>query len=246
MARAGTPDQREKAMTKPITPVTKSTTTMTKPIMTKPAPSGRKPTRDEITLWSAVVHDVVPFHPDPTAVTAVTTARTTATSVDAVSMTATPPLPSAPLSPTLLPRPTQNIRLALPPLKPGGGSGIDRSTNERLRRGRMAIEARLDLHGLTQSAAHDAVDRFLYNSQRNGRRCVLVITGKGPVDQGGGILRSAVPRWLAEPGLRSLIVAIHHAQPRDGGDGALYLLLKRRRDVNGGAPSPDCQQGADY
>lgn len=125
----------------------------------------------------------------------------------------------------------------LPALVTGVPMGIDRRTDERLRRGQRAIDARLDLHGLSQAAAHHALSEFIYASHRSGRRCLLVITGKGSSKgtgresggQGGGILRAAVPRWVAEPGLRSLIVALHHAQPRDGGEGALYILLRRRR-----------------
>jgi DNA-nicking Smr family endonuclease len=104
-------------------------------------------------------------------------------------------------------------------------AGIDRATAERLKRGRLAIEARLDLHGLTQDEAHRAVAGFVGGSRAGGLRCVLVITGRGAV--GGGILRQAVPRWLDEPGLRRHLLAIAPAQPRDGGAGALYLLLRR-------------------
>ena len=129
-----------------------------------------------------------------------------------------PPLPAAPSS-----------RTRLPPLEPGRSAGLDRRSDDRLRRGQMAIEARIDLHGLTQSSAYDALAHFIAVSQAIGRRCVLVITGKGPVSQGGGVLRTMVPRWLAEPSLRRRILALHRAQPRDGGDGALYVLLKRKR-----------------
>ena len=106
--------------------------------------------------------------------------------------------------------------------------GIDRANAERLKRGRHDIEARLDLHGLTQSEAHRALSGFVMDSQLAGRRCVLVITGRGRL--GGGILRAAVPRWLAEPGLRRHLLGIAPAQPHHGGGGALYLLLRRNRE----------------
>ena len=94
----------------------------------------------------------------------------------------------------------------------------------------MAIEARLDLHGMTQSQAHDRVFRFLEAARNNGLRTVLVITGKGLRRDGQiGVLRSAVPRWLNEPPLRDWIMAFDHAAPRDGGEGALYILLRRRK-----------------
>jgi Smr domain len=104
-------------------------------------------------------------------------------------------------------------------------SGIDRANAERLKRGRHPIEARLDLHGMTQAEAHDALAAFINTSRYAGRRCVLVITGRGE----SGVLKRAVPRWLDEPGLRPQILAIAPAQPRDGGPGALYLLLRRHR-----------------
>ncbi|HEY1796810.1 MAG TPA: Smr/MutS family protein [Stellaceae bacterium] len=108
-------------------------------------------------------------------------------------------------------------------------AGIDRATAERLKRGKLVIEARLDLHGLTQAEAHRALAGFVGGSRANGLRCVLVITGRGAV--GGGILRQAVPRWLDEPGLRRHLLAIAPAQSRDGGAGALYLLLRRSEVV---------------
>lgn len=92
----------------------------------------------------------------------------------------------------------------------------------------MAIEGSLDLHGLTQDAAHTALWRFITGSAEQGRRCVLVITGKGNRD-GIGVLRLQVPRWLNESTLRPLVLAFVGARPQHGGDGALYVLLKRRR-----------------
>jgi DNA-nicking Smr family endonuclease len=107
-------------------------------------------------------------------------------------------------------------------------AGLDRASAERLKRGRYPVEGRLDLHGMTQAEAHRALAGFVRISQTIGRRCVLVITGHGRAS--GGVLKTAVPRWLAEPDLRAGILAIAAAQPRDGGSGALYLLLRRVRD----------------
>lgn len=116
--------------------------------------------------------------------------------------------------------------------------GLDRRNAERLRKGQMAIDARLDLHGMTQAEAHTALGRFLADSAKAGRRCLLVITGKGstkPNDDAvipgrAGVLRDAVPRWLAEPANRALVVAVQQAAPQHGGGGALYVLLRRKRD----------------
>ena len=108
-------------------------------------------------------------------------------------------------------------------------SGIDRASAERLKRGLHQIEGRLDLHGMTQAEAHRAIAGFIHQSRDAGRRCVLVITGRGFGPTGPGILKLAVPRWLEEAGLRRHILAVAPAQPRDGGAGALYLLLRRHR-----------------
>lgn len=118
-----------------------------------------------------------------------------------------------------------------PDLALDGGAGLDKRTAQRLARGQLAIEARLDLHGLTQSEAHARLAGFIRRAVASGKRCVLVITGKGAKPGGEtGVLRQAVPRWLNEPALRRDIVTLRHAQPKDGGTGALYVLLRRERD----------------
>lgn len=108
-------------------------------------------------------------------------------------------------------------------------AGIDRANAERLKRGRHPIEARLDLHGLTQAEAHRELVAFVDSCYRAGHRCVLVITGRGLGPDGPGVLKNAVPRWLAEAGLQRRILAVAGAQPRHGGAGAHYLLLRRQR-----------------
>ena len=106
---------------------------------------------------------------------------------------------------------------------------IDRRTAERLRRGQIPIEATLDLHGFTQDEAFVAIQTFLAESVHAGRRCVLVITGKGTARDGGGVLRSAVPRWLTEGIYHEHLIGIAVAYPQHGGEGALYVLLRRQR-----------------
>lgn len=146
------------------------------------------------------------------------------------------PVPSAP--PRALPQPAalpqRAAPVALPRLPPpelahGNVAGIDKRTAERMRRGQMPIEARIDLHGMTQDDAHNALNGFVARSHALGRRCLLVITGKGSRDVGTGVLRKNVPHWLNQRGLRERILAFSYAQPRDGGEGALYVLLKRLR-----------------
>jgi DNA-nicking Smr family endonuclease len=106
--------------------------------------------------------------------------------------------------------------------------GLDRRQALRLKRGQLEIEARLDLHGMTQAEAHRALSGFVARSHAAGKRTLLVVTGKG-TREGTGVLRAAVPRWLAEPALRDRVLATAPAQPRDGGSGALYILLRRAR-----------------
>ena len=186
-------------------------------------PRQRVPTPEERELWREAMRDTVRLVP-PSRPAAAMAVAIVADPAPSRTLSASPPASAAVLPPVQTPP-----RPGLPPLEVGRSAGLDRRTDERLRRGQLVIDGRIDLHGLTQSAAHDELARFLDGSQRAGRRCVLVITGKGAVSQGGGVLRNATPRWLAEPGLRRMIVAIHRAQPQHGGEGALYVLLKRRR-----------------
>ncbi len=107
--------------------------------------------------------------------------------------------------------------------------GLDRRTAERLRRGKMKIDGRLDLHGLKQDEAHETLVRFLQNGYERGHRCVLVITGKGRSAGSEGVLKRRVPEWLTMAPLRDVILQTTPARPQDGGEGALYVLLRRRR-----------------
>lgn len=112
----------------------------------------------------------------------------------------------------------------------GQAPGLDKRTQMRLRRGQVVVEARLDLHGMTQAEAHDRLYQFLQAAYAHGKRSVLVITGKGLRRNGEiGVLRRAVPGWLNQPPVRDWIKAFDHAAPRDGGEGALYILLRRRK-----------------
>ncbi len=141
---------------------------------------------------------------------------------------------SRPLSrPLPRPRPVAPAKRAEPAIEHGRAAGVDRRSAERLRRGRLPVEARLDLHGHTQDQAHAALDHFLGEAQARGLRCVLVITGKGTTTGAtmgaGGVLRGQVPRWLNEPGNRARVLAFDYAQPKHGGLGALYVLMRRKK-----------------
>lgn len=125
------------------------------------------------------------------------------------------------------------------PIEIGKTGDTDRRTAHRLRRGKLQVDARLDLHGCTVYEAHDRLLEFLRVSQSTGARCVLVVTGKGRrrtlgignADQDSehrpGKLRVSVPRWLNEPAFRPLVLSVSHATPKDGGEGALYILLRK-------------------
>lgn len=138
-----------------------------------------------------------------------------------------PPAPSPPAEPIrareVAPRATRRD----PPLTPDRPVGIDRRNFERLKRGQLAIDGVLDLHGRTQAEAHLALEPFLARAQLRGLRCVLIVTGKGQA--GGGILRHMLPRWLNEARNRQHVITYTQARPGHGGEGALYVLVKRRR-----------------
>lgn len=92
------------------------------------------------------------------------------------------------------------------------------------------MHARLDLHGLSQAEAHRALNRFIARAYAEGCRTVLVITGKGLFSQGRGVLRDRLGDWLNMPPLRDKILSYMPAQPKHGGGGAFYVLIKRQRD----------------
>ncbi len=121
--------------------------------------------------------------------------------------------------PAPLPKPP-----GVPELAHGCTPGVDRRTADRLKKGRMDIEGRLDLHGMSREAAHRAVIGFVSGARASGKRCVLIVTGKGK-----GILQTELPRWLNMAPVRDQILSFTHARPNDGGTGAVYVLLKRER-----------------
>jgi DNA-nicking Smr family endonuclease len=104
---------------------------------------------------------------------------------------------------------------------------LDLPTRKKLAKGRLPIEGTVDLHGLTQSEAHALLLSFLHRAYAGGRRHVLVITGKGESYGSDGVLRRAVPVWLATPPFRALVSGQEGAGRRHGGAGALYVRLRR-------------------
>jgi len=137
-----------------------------------------------------------------------------------------------------------DAKLGLPPAGAGRPShtpakgGLDRQTARKLDKGRLAVEARLDLHGMRQGDAHAALRKFVKWAQDKDYRHVLIITGKGSLraesqsfydEDARGVLRQAVPHWLTHGDLAPLVVSVSEAPRRLGGQGALYVRLRKGR-----------------
>ncbi len=151
-----------------------------------------------------------------------------------------------PRAPAPAPEKKPQVRAAATPtppraeVRPKPAAPPPLSALDRRQARRIEVDARIDLHGMRQSEAHAALRRFLASAHAKGHRWVLVITGKGgqqrrtsdPEDYGRpeerGVLRRNVPRWLAEPELRAIVVGFSEAAIRHGGEGALYVQLRRR------------------
>lgn len=115
---------------------------------------------------------------------------------------------------------------------------MDARTFASMKKGKLSPEARLDLHGLTQGQAHSALTGFILRSHRDGKRLVLVITGKGKekadhfsMPSHLGLLRHQVPRWLQMPPLDHHVLQVTPAHLRHGGEGACYVYLRRDRST---------------
>ena len=147
---------------------------------------------------------------------------------DRPSVAAEKPAPAPAISRDVRPQPK-------PPAKTAPLAPLGRRLKQRVARGREPIDARIDLHGMTQMQAHAALLRFLQRAQDDGARIALVVTGKG---SGGGardpasergVLKRQVPMWLSLPEFRSFVVGFEDAHIGHGGQGALYLRLRRGR-----------------
>jgi DNA-nicking Smr family endonuclease len=145
------------------------------------------------------------------------------------------PLPQAEThavtKPIVPPKPVP-ARVALAPKSPPPLAPLGRRERSKLSRGRQEIDARRDLHGMTQTRAHRALHGFLQRAHSEGLTFVLVITGKGKVGGGEaerGVLRRQVPQWLSLPEFRSLVVGFEEAHIGHGGEGALYVRIRRAR-----------------
>ncbi|SPJ23186.1 Smr/MutS family protein [Palleronia abyssalis] len=125
--------------------------------------------------------------------------------------------------------PTRNSAAPAPALR------MDAKAHRKMSRGKMDVEGRIDLHGLTLAEAHPRLMSFIHSSHASGRRLILVITGKGrdgpddgPIPERRGILRQQVPQWLSSGALRPIVLQITQAHRRHGGSGAFYVYLRRK------------------
>jgi DNA-nicking Smr family endonuclease len=177
---------------------------------------GRAPSDEEAALWEAVAKSVAPLHPRRRQPEKPAQPDETLPSRKPSKARAEKGVPPSPPPP----RP-----------KPPALAPIDRRTITRLGRGAIAIDARIDLHGMTQQAAHHRLIDFLRGAQSGGAKLVLVITGKGREEggEGRGVLRRVVPQWLSSADLRGVIVGFDEAGRAHGGSGALYVRLRRKR-----------------
>ncbi len=175
-------------------------------------------TREEKSLWAHVQRSVSPFPGRTLEDIIVETPAAPAPARIAASPAASSSSAQRPSTPPPL------------PLAP-----IDRRMLRKVKRGARDIDGVLDLHGLTQAAAHEALARFLHRKQRDGAALVIVITGKGAMgsfedpERERGVLRRMVPHWLRMPELRPLVLGFENAAAHHGGDGALYVRLRRAR-----------------
>lgn len=186
---------------------------------------------EESALWEKVAATATPMHGSD----AVMADGPFAASLPLPDMAPPPPAktprrppPSAPaVSIHLAPDPHEALRTANP--------HMDRRRFEKLRRGRMEPEARLDLHGMTSEEAHRRLVSFILTAEAFDHRLVLIITGKGRATEDGpgprrhGILRHSLPHWLNTPPLAGRILQVAEAHARHGGGGAFYVCLRRRR-----------------
>jgi len=184
-------------------------------VSTDDPPRRRRLSADDEALWRGVTRSVRPLkrrrvEREPAKVVASDkNAKSAPAERSHVSPVRTAPAPKAP-----------------PPLVP-----LDRRLKQKLVRGSVEIDARLDLHGRSQNEAHAALIRFLHRAQGDGAHTVLVITGKGGGDEskGRGVLKRQVPMWLMLPEFRVFVLGFEDAHVGHGGQGALYVRLRRGR-----------------
>jgi len=189
-----------------------------KKVSAPPSVRKRALSAEEKALWHAVAKSATPLRRRK----ALVAEDRSDDAIEAVRPDSRPEKP-APLRPPAV----KPAKPSPPPLAPLG-----RRERAQLAKGRKPIDARLDLHGMTQERAHRRLVNFLQGASADGATFVLIITGKGRASvlaTERGVLRRQVPQWLALPELRSLVVGFEEAGIGHGGEGALYVRLRRAR-----------------
>lgn len=201
---------------------------------------------EDLELWREVTRSVTPRVARPTAMSQQAHLRAAERQTGKAAAESDTPAPQ-PVRTRL--QAGTGVSGKLPPLQQQtppilNADGIDRRTRQRLQRGQLEVDVRLDLHGMRQAEAHQALIRFVREARARGARLALVITGKGQTPfarhtlhgrdlyetpERTAVLRTLVPRWLSEAPLREHVAAIQPAHPKHGGGGALYLWLRRVR-----------------
>jgi DNA-nicking Smr family endonuclease len=184
-----------------------------------PAPRRKRAlSREETELWETVAKEAKPLRKRSRPAK--------------VSLDATEEIPAAANSALSLKPPAVIRKILSPPPAPPPLAPLGRRERSQLSRGRKDIDARLDLHGMTQNKAHRVLLNFLHHAHENGMTFVLVITGKGRTvgpESERGVLRRHVPQWLGLPEFRSLVIGFEEAHVGHGGEGALYVRVRRAR-----------------
>jgi DNA-nicking Smr family endonuclease len=190
------------------------------PVLDPPHVTRRKRalSREELELWENVAKQAKPLRRKP---------RPVKVSAEIVEEPPVAAKPAPVLKATVASRKILSAPPSPPPLAPLG-----RRERSQLSRGRKDIDARLDLHGMTQTKAHRVLLNFLHHAHESGMTFVLVITGKGRTvgpESERGVLRRQVPHWLGLPEFRSFVVGFEEAHIGHGGEGALYVRVRRAR-----------------
>ncbi len=183
-------------------------------------------TDDERTLWDSVAKQAKPLRKSAARKKAEIEARIS----DKLAEEAPRKAPPKSVSGKPVVAPVVKVKVSPPPPPPL--ATLTRRERGRIARGKKEIDARLDLHGKTLTQAHGILKRFLTRAQADGAALVLVITGKGRTTSEGresGALRREVPEWLSQPDFRVLVTGFEEAHIGHGGEGALYVRVRRAR-----------------
>jgi len=191
-------------------------------------PRGLRP--DERELWQRVAEQSVPMHPERAQPMKQAVERPNKTPPKhrvqnfSIGQTARKTVPQHNLAPHI------SDHLMNSPVQ------MDRKAYGKMKRGKLGVEAKIDLHGMTLAQAHPTLNGFIQRTHAQGKRLVLVVTGKGkagtgtgPIPERRGVLRHQVPHWLLSPPLGALVIQVTPAHLKHGGEGAYYVYLRRNR-----------------